>query len=189
MTYFLKSSGDTLTAANVNLLMLQGIMRFASTAARDSALSGVLAEGLHTYQDDSNTITYYTGAAWVVISEPTQTWTPTVTQSGAVAKTTNWAWYKRSGDLYEAQCKLSFTGSGTSTNAILISTPLTQVDASGSFVFYDSSLGQYRVGNVLPNSTTTYSLAIDSGTDLYGIAGTDGITNNDVLWLKVTGRY
>ncbi len=180
---------EVFTSANADILMRQGIMRFADTSSRDTALSGVLAEGLHTYQDDANTVTYYTGAAWVILSEPTQAWTPTVTHSGSVAKTTNWAWYKRTGDLYEAQCKLSFTGSGTSTNAILVSTPLTQVDASGSFIFYDSSNSFYRVGNVLPNSTTTYSLAIDSGADLYGIAGTDGITNNDVLWLKVTGRY
>jgi hypothetical protein len=152
-------------------------------------LAGVLAEGLHTYQDDSNTRTYYNGAAWVIDSEPSQAWTPTINQPGSIAKTVNWGWSQRSNGLYRATCKLSITGSGTGTNAITVSTPFTQVEAFGSFVFFDTSNSFYRSGNVLPQSTTLYSFVIDSGADLYGIAGTDGMTNGDVLWLSVTGSY
>ncbi len=188
MTYSTRTAGQTLRASLANAYLKQGIPPFADTTARDAAITAP-TDGMFAYLTGTNTTTQYRDSAWITLDEPTQTWTPTVTQSGAVAKTTNWAWYKRTGDTFVAECKLSFTGSGTSTNAILISAPLTQVDAFGSFIFYDSSNSFYRVGNVLPNSTTTYSLAIDSGADLYGIAGTDGITNNDVLWLKVTGRY
>lgn len=181
---------DGFGASDADGFLRQTTMNFADAAARDAALTGgIVEEGMRAYTRDANTYWWYDGSNWVIETEPAQSWTPTVTQSGTVSKTVNWGWYRRSNGLYEAQCKLTFTGSGTSTNAILISTPLTQVDAFGAFVFYDSSLGEYRVGNVLPNSTTTYSLAIDEGVDLYGIAGTDGITNNDVLWLKVTGRF
>jgi hypothetical protein len=189
MTYFLKSSGDTLTAANVNLLMLQGAMRFANAAARDTALSGVLAEGLLVYEDDVNTYKYYTGAAWAIVSEPRQTWTPTVSQPGSIAKTTNWGWYQRANGLYWASCKLSITGAGTGGNAITVSSPITQVDAAGSFNFFDTSLSVYRAGNILPQSTTVLSFAIDSGAAEYGVAGTDGMTNGDVLWVSVQGSY
>ena len=45
--YKLFVTGDVLTAAQVNdYLMLQTVMVFANSAARTSALSGVLAEGL-----------------------------------------------------------------------------------------------------------------------------------------------
>ena len=189
MGYFDKSPGDTLTAANVDTLMLQSIMRFADSSARDTALSGVLAEGLTTYQDDANTTTQYDGSAWNILNEPSQSWTPTISQPGSISKTVNWGFYRRSNGIYIANAKMTITGSGTATNAIAVTAPLTHVVAFGSFVFYDTSLGAYRSGAVLPQSTTVYSFVIDEGADLYGVAGTDGMTNGDVIWLQVTGTY
>ena len=64
--YKLFATGDVLTAAQVNTyLMQQTVMVFASSAARTSALSGVLAEGMVSYLQDSNTLEVYDGAAWV----------------------------------------------------------------------------------------------------------------------------
>jgi hypothetical protein len=189
VAYFDKSPGDTLTAANVDTLMLQSVMRFASEAARNAALSGVLAEGLVTYQDDTNTMTLYNGSAWVIVGEPVQSWTPTVTQSGAVTKTVTWGYYQRSNGLFTASCRLDFTGAGTATNKIIVTSPITHIVAGGSFMFYDTSNAFYRVGFVVPESTTEFSFAIDSGTDFYGKAAGDGITSGDVLWMTVNGNY
>jgi hypothetical protein len=47
-------------------LMRQTVMVFASASARDSALSGVLVEGMHAYLSDKNWLTYYDGSAWVI---------------------------------------------------------------------------------------------------------------------------
>jgi hypothetical protein len=187
--YFDKSPGDTLTAANVDTLMLQGNIRFADAAARDTALASVLAEGLVSYEDDVNTLKLYDGSAWNIIHEPAQSWTPTISQPGSIAKTVNWGFYRRSGGTYIANAKMTITGSGTAVNAITVSAPITQVVGFGSFVLYDTSLGAYRSGAVLPQSTTLYSFVIDEGADLYGIAGTDGMTNGDIMWLQVTGTY
>lgn len=189
MGYFDKSPGDILTAANIDTLVLQSIMRFADSTARNTALAGPLAEGLTTYQDDSNTTTQYDGSTWNILSEPAQAWSPTISQPGSIAKTVNWGWYKRFNGFYLATCKLTITASGTGGNAITVSTPLTHLVAFGIFVFYDTSLGAYRVGGVLPQSTTLYSFAIDSGAAEYGIAGTDGMTNGDVVWTGVLGLY
>jgi len=64
--YKLFATGDVLTAAQVNtFLMQQTVMVFASSAARTSALSGVLAEGMVSYLQDTNTLEVYDGAAWV----------------------------------------------------------------------------------------------------------------------------
>ena len=58
-------AGDPLTAAQVDgYLMRQSVMVFASTSARDAALSGVLAEGMFCYTSDTDTVWYYTGTAW-----------------------------------------------------------------------------------------------------------------------------
>lgn len=61
------SPGDTLTAANVNLLS-NGIAVFSGTATRDAAFGSAgektLAEGQFAYLEDTNTLQYYDSAAW-----------------------------------------------------------------------------------------------------------------------------
>jgi hypothetical protein len=64
--YKLFATGDVLTAAQVNtFLMEQAVMRFADSAARTAALSGVLAEGMVSYLQDTNTLEVYDGSGWV----------------------------------------------------------------------------------------------------------------------------
>ena len=64
-------AGDILTAADVdNYLMRQAIMTFADSAARDTALSAVLAEGMFCYLNDTNAFQYYDGSAWADVSNP-----------------------------------------------------------------------------------------------------------------------
>jgi len=64
--YKLFATGDVLTAAQVNTyLMQQTVMVFASSAARTTALSGVLAEGMVSYLQDTNSLEVYDGAAWI----------------------------------------------------------------------------------------------------------------------------
>ena len=63
--YHLFQTGDVLTAAQVQYnLQNQSIMYFADAAARDTALTGVLAEGMFAYLADTNTTVFYDGAAW-----------------------------------------------------------------------------------------------------------------------------
>jgi hypothetical protein len=45
--------------------MQQTVMVFASSAARTTALSGVLAEGMVSYLQDTNSLEVYDGAAWI----------------------------------------------------------------------------------------------------------------------------
>ena len=69
--YKLFNTGDVLTAAQVNTyLQQQVIMVFASSAARTTALSSVLAEGMFSYLTDTNAFQYYDGSAWTDVSNP-----------------------------------------------------------------------------------------------------------------------
>ena len=69
MAYKLFSTGEVLTAANVNnYLMKQTVMVFADAATRTTALSGVLAEGMISYRSDAKVLEIYNGSAWVDFS-------------------------------------------------------------------------------------------------------------------------
>jgi hypothetical protein len=60
------TAGQVLTAAQVDdYLMRQMVMRFADSAARTTALSGVLIEGMVSYLKDTNAVEVYDGSSWV----------------------------------------------------------------------------------------------------------------------------
>jgi hypothetical protein len=66
--YKLFATGDVLTAAQVNTyLNEQTVMVFADSAARTTALSGVLAEGMMSYLQDTDSVEVYDGSAWTAV--------------------------------------------------------------------------------------------------------------------------
>lgn len=66
--YKLYLTGDVLSATDVNnYLQQQTVMVFATSAARTSALSLVLAEGMVSYLQDTNAVQVYNGTAWVSV--------------------------------------------------------------------------------------------------------------------------
>jgi hypothetical protein len=180
--YKLYVAGTVLTAAEVNTyLMQQTNMQFASDSARDTALSAVLDEGLLTCQDDTNSLTVYSGAAWSTIGPvhgAWTAWTPTLTQSGAVTKTVTSGAYIRIGRLIVGYCFLTVTGTGTSSNGIVISTPVTAAVSGttpcGQGWLLDESLtpdGFYK-GFVALNTTTQFVLYDHTVGPANGIAAT-----------------
>lgn len=63
------ATGDVLSATDVNTyVMQQSIMVFASSTARTTALSAVLAEGMASYLKDTNKFEIYNGTAWVTVA-------------------------------------------------------------------------------------------------------------------------
>jgi hypothetical protein len=57
------TTGEVLTAADVDGYLMQGVWVFASAAARDAAVTAP-SEGNFAYLKDTNVTTYYTGSAW-----------------------------------------------------------------------------------------------------------------------------
>ena len=57
------TSGEVLTAADTNGYLMQGVLVFASAAARDASITSP-QEGQFAYLKDTNVTTYYTGSAW-----------------------------------------------------------------------------------------------------------------------------
>ena len=60
------NTGDVLTAAQVNGYLMQGVLVFATTTARDAAITAPSA-GQIALTKDTNTIWKYTGSAWTNI--------------------------------------------------------------------------------------------------------------------------
>ena len=58
------TTGEVLTAADTNGYLMQGINVFASTAARNAAITSP-QEGQFAFTKDTNSLWYYDGAAWV----------------------------------------------------------------------------------------------------------------------------
>jgi len=58
------TTGEVLTAGDVNGYLMQGVLVFASAAARNAAITSP-QEGQFAFTKDTNGLWYYDGAAWV----------------------------------------------------------------------------------------------------------------------------
>jgi len=135
--YKLFNTGDVLTAAQVNTyLQEQTVMVFASSAARTTALSGVLAEGMVSYLQDTNAVEVYNGSAWVGVS-------------GA-------------GDVTEVQAGTGISvASGTGPIPVVTNTMATAIDAKGDLVV---GTGADTFARLAVGGTNGHTLQVDSST-------------------------
>ena len=101
------TTGEVLTAADVDGYLMQGIWVFASAAARDAAVTAP-AEGNFAFTKDTNSLWYYDGAAWVA--------------SGAA------------GDIEGVTAGVGISGGGTSGTVTITNSMATAIDAKGDLV-------------------------------------------------------
>ena len=156
--YKLFSTGEVLTAANVNnYLMNQTVMVFASAAARTTALSGVLAEGMISYRSDAKVLEIYNGTTWM-------------TESSFVSPLTT------KGDVHTYSTTDARLGVGTTNQTLIVdstqttglkwaASPQSTLSAKGSLVSASAAntLAELTVGSdgqtLVANSSQTTGLA------------------------------
>lgn len=154
--YKLFATGDVLTAAQVNTyLMQQTTMVFASSAARTTALSGVVSEGMLSYLLDTNSLEYYDGSAWQAVSNPGDI-TGVTAGTGLTGGGTS-----GSVTLAIDSTVATLTGSQTLTNKTLTSPTITNGTASGAVL-------------ISPEERTTVSATAATGTVNFDLS-TQGI--------------
>ena len=173
--YHLFASGEVLTAANTNnYLMNQTVMVFASAAARTSALTGVIAEGMVSYRTDSHVFEMYNGSAWV--SPPTYptinaqtgtTFTPALSDANNIVTLNNAA-------------SIAVTIPTNASVAYTIGTQLTFAWITGA--------GQPTISAVTPGTTTIISTGATSASPKLRVANSvaTAIKIATDIWL-VTG--
>jgi riboflavin synthase len=101
------TTGEVLTAADVDGYLMQGIWVFATTTARDAAVTAP-SEGNFAFTKDTNSLWYYDGAAWVA--------------SGAT------------GDIEGVTAGTGISGGGTSGTVTITNSMATAIDAKGDLV-------------------------------------------------------
>ena len=140
------TTGEVLTAADTNGYLMQGINVFASTAARDAAITSP-QEGQFAFTKDTNGLWYYDGAAWVA--------------SGAT------------GDIEGVTAGTGITGGGTS-GTVTVSFDQTNF-GGGQFSAGKNRIinGDFFVNQRAFTSTTTNAAY---GFDRFSLAATDGTT-------------
>jgi hypothetical protein len=101
------TTGEVLTAGDVNGYLMQGINVFATTTARNAAITAP-AEGQFAFTKDTNSLWYYDGAVWVA--------------SGAT------------GDIEGVTAGVGISGGGTSGTVTVTNSMATAIDAKGDLV-------------------------------------------------------
>jgi len=145
-------------------------------------------EGQLIYETDTDRFVGHDGSNWQTVAQlgTWNTYTPTLTQSNAVTKTVTYARYCQIGKTIIANVSLAVTGSGTASNNVNISLPVTAVSVTngtiGSGFIGDNSAAINYTGSAYLLSTTTAALVDDGGAGLLGVTGfTAALANNDVV--------
>ena len=135
------TTGEVLTAGDVNGYLMQGVLVFATAAARNSAITSP-QEGQFAFTKDTNGLWYYDGAAWVA--------------SGAT------------GDIEGVTAGVGITGGGTSGTVTVTNDMATTITTAGDLIKGTGSgtynrLGIGSTGQVLTVASGAPSWATPAG--------------------------
>ena len=173
--------GEILTSGDTNGYLMQGVLVFASSAARASAITSP-QEGQYSYLKDTDALEYYSGSAWT--GAPVGDITAITTaagsglsggaSSGAVALSLSSTYTAKTaaytfvaGDEYNL-----FSMNNAATTQFNIPTDATYNFAVGTEfnVFWITGAGQPTVGAVTPGTTTVISTGATSATPKLRVA-------------------
>lgn len=154
--------GEKLTASDVNsYLMQQSVMYFATTTARNSAISSPV-EGMIAYIEDSNIYTFYDGSAWqnLIFASAWTAYTPTLSNITLGSGGTSAFYYQVVGKQVNVRGRITLGTGGALTGAATFTLPVTCV-LSNQFWQSGSSLldsGTNYFQGVVQLGTTAASL-------------------------------
>ena len=166
------TTGEVLTAADTNGYLMQGVLVFASSAARAAAITSP-QEGQYSYLKDTNSTEYYDGAAW--IAAPI-------------------------GDITGVTAGTGISGGGTSGTVTITNSMATEIAAKGDLIvgtgaatFDNLAVGTNGMTIVADSSTATglkWAAASSGALTLIKRATTSGAVNTGTTFDSVfTSTY
>lgn len=170
------TTGQQLTADLMDGVLRQTVMYFASASARDSDLSGVVAEGMVCYLADApKRLMYYDGTIWRYIQSEWTSYTPTW-QNVTVGNGTSTGEYRYRGDDLEVNARFILGSSSSVSSNVMLAVPdgqtVTGIVALGTATFVDSSTKEW-IG-------VARSIAADTSITFYhGSTGTGNVSATD----------
>lgn len=115
--------------------------------------------GKYIYESDTSRTLMYDGTGWVIMNEPTQSFTPAWPTGLTTTSGTNTGNYKRSDGWIDINVRFTFGASSAVTGSVSMTLPINAVSGVNptqfSVAFYDSSaVLTYLGANATPNTTT-----------------------------------
>lgn len=161
------TTGEVLTAADTNGYLMQGVLVFASSAARAAAITSP-QEGQYSYLKDTNSTEYYDGAAW--IAAPI-------------------------GDITGVTAGTGISGGGTSGTVTITNSMATEITAKGDLIagtgsatFDNLAVGTNGQTLVADSSTSTglkWATASSTSGPAFAAYRTTNATISTNTWVKV----
>ena len=168
------TTGEVLTAADTNGYLMQGVLVFASAAARDAAITSP-QEGQFAYLKDTDATTYYSGSAWTATGAAAPSYTAinaggtaltgaaTITVSGISAKNNLFIFvFGASSASTQSRLSLKLNASATGYAYAAVTNLSSSNDASDS-----NSDTSYSLCRLSTDAASTASMAIN-------VAGANG---------------
>ena len=177
------TTGEVLTAADVDGYLMQGVWVFANAAARDAAVTSP-QEGNFAYLKDTNVTTYYTGSAWANLD--TTGMTNPMTTTGDMVYSSSGSTPARLGiGTANQQLRVNagatapewFTPTAASSGLTLISTTTMSAVSSQSF----NSVFSSTYDNYLVVGAFTASNASQNLNARLRVGGSDNTTSNSYV--------
>jgi hypothetical protein len=181
------TAGEVLAASDVNdFLMDQTIMTFAGTAARGSAI-GTATEGMYAHLNDTDTLTYYNGSAWV-----NRVPSAAILQ---VVSTTKTDTFSTTSSTFTSVTGLSATITPSSTSSkIYVSATITGNGAPGASILFlrlTRAGTAIFIGDTAGSRTRAGAASLNPGTDAmqaFVVSGLDSPSSTSALTYGVEIR-
>ena len=168
------TTGEVLTAADTNGYLMQGVLVFASSAARASAITSP-QEGQYSFLKDTDALEYYTGSAWVGAPVGDITAVTTAAGSGLSGGASSGAVALSLASSYSAKIAAYTFVAGDEYNLFSMNAATSvqfniPTDATYNFavgtefnVFWITGVGQPTIGAVTPGTTAVISTGSGTG--------------------------
>lgn len=151
-----------------------------------AAASSITTAAITDSRTTAAGLTGITNSAWT-------SYTPTLSQNAAVAKTVTYARYQRIGRMVHVQVLLTVTGSGSANNVILVGLPFAGVNisslAGGMFGVYNNSGPNNFIGACIFFTTTTVAGLTHQNSAYLGEPGaafSSALASGDLIMVDLT---